>query len=121
MLTMLGSPGTGAVRGLVVAHDYGFPHHFFQNGELRRMLAANNCGLVLSSAKTSGFSKPAQFLAAISSLAVASGHAELANAPLLPVGHSNGTAWSNGFAAEYPAIAALVFSKSRSCALTTAR
>jgi len=96
-------PKTVAVRGLVVAHAYGFPPDFFQNGELRRMLAANNCGLVLSSAKKPiGFSKPAQFLAAISNLAVASGHAELANAPLLPVGHSNGTAWSAGFAAEYP-------------------
>ena len=67
------------------------------------MLAANNCGLVLSTAKKPiVFPKPAQFLAAISNLAVASGHAELANAPLLPVGHSNGTPWSAGFAAEYP-------------------
>jgi pimeloyl-ACP methyl ester carboxylesterase len=103
-------PETSAVRGLVVAHNYGFCTDFFKNGELRRMLAANNCGLVLSTAKIplkAGNEKdfwpsPAQFLAAISNLAVASGHAELANAPLLPVGHSNGTTWSAGFAAEYP-------------------
>ena len=115
-------PKTGAVRGLVVAHNYGFCKTFFENGELRRMLAANNCGLVLSTdgskdkielwvkrtgpvnswLKSPYWPEPAQFLAAISNLAVASGHAELVNAPLLPVGHSNGTFFSNGFAAEYP-------------------
>lgn len=96
---------TPVVRGLFAFVFHGCGKEFAEYADMRALAAELGCGIV-------GFDKYYMFpgaetptgvlLDALKELAAASGHPEVAHAPIFTFGHSNATRFSVGFAAGEP-------------------
>ncbi|MEM8867185.1 MAG: hypothetical protein AAGC73_02850 [Verrucomicrobiota bacterium] len=118
------SIGTGTVRGLLIyANTYqGNSINKATDAELVAFASGIDFA-VLATAEWYNFSEPDDaelllFETALAELANDSGHPELANAPWLPVGFSNGGQFSYGLAAKRPEMV-IAFVVSKGCCYST--
>ena len=95
---------TRVAKALLVFSWHGSGGPLAEHAELRYLAGAMNCAVVGFGGETvkRGFSPSRILLDALTDLAKQSRHPEVAHAPMLVFGHSNGTGFSAGFTSQEP-------------------
>jgi hypothetical protein len=96
------SDGISLIKGILLSQNYGWCAEVVKSDQYRRLATFLNCAIVFDRATGPSSTSPQTTLSAIQALAAASGHPELAHAPVFAWGHSNGTPGPANFAAAYP-------------------
>ena len=97
-------PPVRRAKGLLVFSWHGCGGPLAEYAELRYLAGALDCAVIGFGGETvkRGFTPPRILLDALADLARQSKHPEIAHAPMLVFGHSNGTGFSAGFTAREP-------------------
>ena len=100
-------PECRQVRGIILGQQVILEHNFLEDPQIREAARCENLAIVLLSPFTIGYviddKTAAKIQKTLTDLATLSGYSEIANAPLLTVGHSGGGIWAWNIAYQNPA------------------